>query len=190
MKKFLILPLSLMLAACTQQAIQLDASVTPFRDGKQCAISFTYDDGMLCQYTDVAPELEKRGFRGTFWIIGANMDSDVPDYPWMAWDQVADLARRGHELSNHTWNHPDLSQMSMEEGAEEIDGCLDKAEALIETLFNHFIRNKDQLPPEYLSMLDFGERIDRVVCDYVGAMTDHYAISLYEELYVPKSWHG
>lgn len=65
-----------------------------------------------------------------------------------------------------------------------------KAEALVETLFNHFTRHKDQMPLEYLTMLDKGEKLDRVVCDYVGAMTDHYAISLYEDLYVPKSWHG
>lgn len=130
MKKFLILPLSLMLAACTQQAIQLDASVTPFRDGKQCAISFTYDDGMLCQYTDIAPELEKRGFRGTFWIIGANMDSDVPDYPWMTWDQVADLAQRGHEMSNHTWNHPSLPSLSLDEVRQELAHCDSVLEAV------------------------------------------------------------
>jgi len=65
-----------------------------------------------------------------------------------------------------------------------------KAEALVESLFNHFVRHKDDMPREYLKMLDEGEQLDRVVCDYVGAMTDHYAISLYEDLYVPKSWHG
>ena len=65
-----------------------------------------------------------------------------------------------------------------------------KAEALVESLFTHFIRHKDQMPEEYLRMLEHGEQLDRVVCDYVGAMTDHYAISLYEDLYVPKSWHG
>ena len=65
-----------------------------------------------------------------------------------------------------------------------------KAETLVETLYEHFVKYKDQLPAEFLVLLDKGEPLERVVCDYVGAMTDHYAISLYEDLYVPKSWHG
>ena len=35
-----------------------------------------------------------------------------------------------------------------------------------------------------------GEAKERVVCDYVGAMTDRFAIAKYEELFIPKSWHG
>ena len=130
MKKLFILPAALMLAACTQQAVQFDASVTPYRDGKQCAISFTYDDGMLCHYTDIAPELEKRGFHGTFWIIGANMGTNSPDYPWMTWEQVADLSKRGHEMSNHTWNHPSLPSLSLDEVRQELAHCDSVLEAV------------------------------------------------------------
>ena len=65
-----------------------------------------------------------------------------------------------------------------------------KAETLVKTLFMHFIKYKDQMPAEYLMMYEKGEPLERVVCDYVSSMTDHYAISLYEELYIPKSWHG
>lgn len=128
MKRILFIPLSLMVAACSQQAVQYEASVTPYRDGKRCAISFTFDDGMLCHYTDIAPELEKRGFLGTFWIIGKNMDSNSPDYPWMTWDQVADLAHRGHEMSNHTWNHPSLPNLSADEVRQELEMCDAKLE--------------------------------------------------------------
>lgn len=111
------------MAACSEKAVQCDASIAPYRDGKQCAISFTYDDGMLCHYTDVAPELEKRGFRGTFWIIGNNMGKDEPGYPWMTWDQVADMAKRGHEMSNHTWTHPSLPSLTTEEVKQELAHC-------------------------------------------------------------------
>ena len=65
-----------------------------------------------------------------------------------------------------------------------------KAETLVKTLFMHFIKYKDQLPMEYLQLCDKGQPLERVVCDYISSMTDHYAISLYEELYIPKSWHG
>ena len=63
-----------------------------------------------------------------------------------------------------------------------------KAETLVETLFHYFVSHKDEMPAEYLILLDNGDPIERVVCDYVGAMTDHYAIAKYEELYIPKSW--
>ena len=49
-----------------------------------------------------------------------------------------------------------------------------KAEMLMETLYQHFMRAADY--------------IEQVVCDYVGAMTDRFAIALYEEIYIPKSW--
>lgn len=121
--------LLLTLTSCGAEPVDYTVEVTPYRDNKECAISFTYDDGMLCQYTDIAPELEKRGFRGTFWIIGANMDKEEPGYPWMTWDQVADLANRGHEMSNHTWNHPNLPQLSLEEVRRELALCDSMLEA-------------------------------------------------------------
>jgi len=117
------------LSACQPQPVDYTVEATPYRDNKDCAISFTYDDGMLCHYTDIAPELEKRGFRGTFWIIGANMDKNDPGYPWMTWEQVAELSRRGHEMSNHTWTHPNLPQLSLEEVRKELAQCDDMLEA-------------------------------------------------------------
>jgi dGTPase len=47
----------------------------------------------------------------------------------------------------------------------------------------------DKLPPEFLVAIENGEKQEIVVCDYVGAMSDRFAISLYEDLYIPKSWH-
>jgi dGTPase len=64
-----------------------------------------------------------------------------------------------------------------------------KAEALMETLYVHFMKNTDSMPEEFLNLISEGEPREKVVCDYVGAMSDRYAIALYEELYIPKSWH-
>lgn len=65
-----------------------------------------------------------------------------------------------------------------------------KAEQLMETLYEHYLKHIDVLPAEMLRMIDEGEPRERIVCDYVGTMTDRFAISIYEELYIPKSWHG
>lgn len=64
-----------------------------------------------------------------------------------------------------------------------------RAEALIETLYTYYMANFDLLPAEYKMLVDRGDEKERVVCDYVGAMTDRYAISLYEEIFIPKTWH-
>ena len=32
------------------------------------------------------------------------------------------------------------------------------------------------------------DRIDRAVCDYISRMSDGYAVDLYTELFIPKSW--
>ena len=63
-----------------------------------------------------------------------------------------------------------------------------KAEGLMETLYYYYLKNLDKLPEEYLNILSEGEPRERVVCDYVGAMSDRFAIAVYEDLYIPKSW--
>lgn len=63
-----------------------------------------------------------------------------------------------------------------------------KAEALMETLYHHYMKHVDELPEEFLKLLSEGEPRERVVCDYVGAMTDRFAIAVYNDIFVPKSW--
>lgn len=63
-----------------------------------------------------------------------------------------------------------------------------KAEMLMETLYQHYLKRVDDLPDEFLSLLSEGEPREKVVCDYVGAMSDRFAIAQYEEIYIPKSW--
>ena len=63
-----------------------------------------------------------------------------------------------------------------------------KAEVLMETLYHYYLKNLDKLPEEFLELIAEGEPRERVVCDYVGAMSDRFAIAVYEEIYIPKSW--
>ena len=66
----------------------------------------------------------------------------------------------------------------------------EKAEQLMVTLYEYYMKNIELLPQEYQRMMYDGEQKERVVCDYVGAMTDRFAIAKYEEIYIPKCWHG
>lgn len=65
-----------------------------------------------------------------------------------------------------------------------------KAEMLIQTLYNYYRHHLELLPRDYVELVQRGEQEEQVVCDYIGAMTDRFAIAKYEEIYIPKSWHG
>lgn len=66
----------------------------------------------------------------------------------------------------------------------------EKAEQLMETLYEYYMQHTFLLPQEYQKMMYDGQKKEQVVCDYVGAMTDRFAIAKYEEIYIPKCWHG
>lgn len=63
-----------------------------------------------------------------------------------------------------------------------------KAEILMETLYDYYLHHLELLPADLLGLMEKGEPGERIVCDYVGAMTDRFAIAKYEEIYIPKSW--
>lgn len=65
-----------------------------------------------------------------------------------------------------------------------------KAEILVQTLYNYYRRHLKLLPEDYVNLAKKGEPEEKVVCDYIGAMTDRFAIAKYEEIYIPRSWHG
>lgn len=62
-----------------------------------------------------------------------------------------------------------------------------KAEILIQELYSYFIKNTDKLPEEYRKIMQNSDP-DRAVCDYIAGMSDQYAIDLYTEIFIPKSW--
>ena len=63
-----------------------------------------------------------------------------------------------------------------------------KAQEMIKTLYDYYLSHTDRFPAYLLNMLENGEHKERIVCDYISGMTDRYAISRYEELFIPKSW--
>lgn len=49
---------------------------------------------------------------------------------------------------------------------------------VIASLYNHFLQNKQDLPPEYNRR---GEELERKILDYIAGMTDRFALRLAEE---------
>ena len=65
-----------------------------------------------------------------------------------------------------------------------------KAEMLMVSLYEYYLKHLDKLPGYLkLRMKRYGDAPEIAVCDYIGAMSDRFAIAQYEELFIPKSWH-
>ncbi len=62
-----------------------------------------------------------------------------------------------------------------------------KVALLIEYLFGYYSKNPKMLPAETYRMIE-RDGVDRCVCDHIASMTDRYAISTFEEIYVPRVW--
>ena len=63
-----------------------------------------------------------------------------------------------------------------------------RAEQLIEVLYEYFFTHIEDMPVFFQKMAVDEESKIRAVCDYISAMSDHFAIAKYEELFVPKAW--
>ena len=121
MKKTIMITAAAMAIGCSAEINTEDVRTAAYKDGKECAVSFTFDDGMKEHYTIVAPELEKRGLRGTFWLCCAWIHDDPQtDTTHITWDEAREMDANGHEMSNHSWSHPNLTTLSDEEALEEI----------------------------------------------------------------------
>jgi len=64
-----------------------------------------------------------------------------------------------------------------------------KAKDMLKSLYDHFVKEPDKLPKLYKDIME-KEGKERAVCDYIAGMTDNFAVDLYKELYIPKSWGG
>lgn len=97
-----ILCVELFLAIFTFQA----NAQTNLPDGKKAVIVLTYDDG-LDSHLDVAiPQLDRFGFKGTFFLYSFLSENRFAD-----WKKVSD---NGHELGNHSLFHPCSGKVSSE----------------------------------------------------------------------------
>jgi peptidoglycan/xylan/chitin deacetylase (PgdA/CDA1 family) len=97
----------------------------------QRVLAITFDDGYRDNYTNAAPILERLGLPATFFVVSQWMGSTVVPWwdarrgvrhPWMTWDEVRSLRRRGFEIGAHTRTHADLGQIVGEEADAEIRG--------------------------------------------------------------------
>ena len=63
----------------------------------------------------------------------------------------------------------------------------ERSQRMLTQMFAYFTANVDKLPTPYLTRLEEDGK-ERVVCDYLSGMTDRYAISVFESLFIPSTF--
>ncbi|MGB2713831.1 MAG: polysaccharide deacetylase family protein [Vicinamibacterales bacterium] len=105
---------------------QLERGETPNRE-----LAITFDDGYLDNFENAAPVLERYHLPATFFVVSQWIGTDIVPWwdaeagvrhPWMTWEQVRSLHRRGFDIGAHTRTHADLGAVVDFEASEEIVG--------------------------------------------------------------------
>ncbi|MCI8515240.1 MAG: deoxyguanosinetriphosphate triphosphohydrolase [Lachnospiraceae bacterium] len=85
------------------------------------------------------------------------------------------------ELRAFMFEHVYLNPVS--KGEEE------KAKQVVADLFGYYRDHFEELPEEHRLMYDCGcGNQEQIVCDYIAGMSDLYAIGMFQELFLPKTW--
>lgn len=95
-------------------------SIARYYGGKEAAVCYTFDDGLLEHYTVLRDQLKKHDFVATFGIIGSKVGRDHKGTRVMTWEQLRQLHADGHEISNHGWEHRNVTTLSPDELRHEI----------------------------------------------------------------------
>jgi dGTPase len=62
-----------------------------------------------------------------------------------------------------------------------------KARHVVRFLYQYLVENPRAMPGEYFKRVD-AMGVQRVVCDYIAGMTDRYAISQFEKMFIPRAF--
>lgn len=89
----------------------------------QTVVSLTFDDGFSGQ-APAAQILSAAGLKGTFYLNSGLLDEAGS----LTLRQAKDVALAGHEIGGHTFSHPDIDTLSLDEAKREI--CLDRENLL------------------------------------------------------------
>lgn len=114
--------------------------------------------------------------RYNWWATG---EERPPDPPLLAMSPA--ILAATNTLREFMYTHIYLGS-----AAKADDG---KVRAMIDLLYRHFLTNPDQIPADLQRInRERGEPTERAVVDYIAGMTDRYAIKVFNDLYIPRTW--
>ena len=62
-----------------------------------------------------------------------------------------------------------------------------KVLGIVEGIYKDLLLHPQKMGEEYQRIIET-DGLDRAICDYIAGMTDHYAVTVYSNIYIPKGW--
>ena len=62
-----------------------------------------------------------------------------------------------------------------------------KVDGIVGGLYDYLLKNPDKLDDEY-KIIREREGVERAAVDYISGLTDHFAVTMYSDIYIPKEW--
>ncbi len=138
-------------------------------------VALTFDDGPTARTEDVLLVLDKLGVRATFFVMGADLEKNMPE--------ARKIVAAGHELGNHTYSHQRMvlkSYAFIRSEIERTDQLIRTAGYTGEITFRPPYGKKLLLLPLYLKqhnrktiMWDLEPDSDRAIAGSPDKMTAH-----------------
>ena len=91
-------------------------------------VVLTFDDASRSHYTIARPILKHYGFGATFFVTeGFDFKINKDDY--LSWGQIRELHEDGFEIGNHTRDHLGITDKTVGQFAEQLEGIASQCEA-------------------------------------------------------------
>lgn len=188
------------------------------KNGEGLNLTWEVRDGMLNHQTKTMPHtLEGKIVRFSDKIAYINHDIDdairaqimvKEDIPKELRKTLGDttkerLDRLIHNIIIHSMDKDDICMsQEIEEAMQELrrfmfthvyqnpiaKGEEIKARGLLKQLYDYYMDHMELIPEKYTRMIEAGETKERIICDYISGMTDQYAITKFEEYFLPQAW--
>lgn len=183
-------------------------------DGKGLNLTWEVRDGIACHTSGTAATLEGRVVRFSDKIAYMNHDFDdavragvlgEDDLPWeikyaIGRSRSERINAFIHSLIENSSDDIRMSK-SIQSAYDSLRAFLfetvytnpaakseeGKAKELLKRLYAYYTTHPDELPEEYRLIAKQSD-IDRAACDYISGMTDRYAVTVYQNLFIPRSW--
>jgi peptidoglycan/xylan/chitin deacetylase (PgdA/CDA1 family) len=110
------------------RGVSISTLVAAMRAGRaRGLVGLTFDDGYVSVLENAVPELTRRGFSATVFVIsdrmsGANEWDEGTPWPLLSAAQVGELAAAGLEIGSHSASHARLAGADPEVLADEVSG--------------------------------------------------------------------
>lgn len=128
LKRLICVAFALWLAAVftLRSRAELPLGVYRNHQNEQNKIALTFDDGPHPRFTrEILAILDEYGVTATFFFVGEN----VSYYS----DTAREVARRGHEIGNHTYTHPSAVKTGEQQLRQELRSCEEIIQSVTDT---------------------------------------------------------